>query len=183
MSHVSIASGERIQQNELDLEATRLACDELGLVFCRDTTTYQWFGKWVGDYHASDAAYKQVDPKTFGLCKHMIRRKWTQDEEIRYKKQPEARPYEIGLVEMPDGGLTAMFDHYGSGREIMKLVGGKTCGLLMATIAKYKTILKAATVAGHYVKSIEKLENGKVHVVIGVKGTGTITGANKLNLK
>lgn len=164
MSHVSIGEA-RIQQTDLDLQAIKLACEHLGLVFCEGVTTYKWYGTWVGDYHGDDAAYRKIDPKKFGQCKHMIHLPWSAQEEA----DPTRRPYEIGLVEMEDGTLAPVFDHYGSGRRLMSLLGGKTCGKLMQLIDQYKVTLKAAQQKGHYVKSVERLAGGKVQIRIGVK--------------
>src|SRR4051812_5985522 len=109
MSHVVLGEG-RIDQTAFDLEAVRLACQDLGLVFCQGVPTWQWYGVWVNDYHGKDAAYRQVKPEQFGHGKHMLRLPWSLHEEEIYAKDPQKRPYEIGLIEMPDGRLAMIFD-------------------------------------------------------------------------
>ena len=174
MSHVS-AGTEFIDQTELDLQAVDMACKELGLELCRDVKTYHWFGRWVNDYHGADAAYKVMDPANFGKCKHMIRIAQTEKEKAQYEKNPSSRPYEIGLVEMPNGQLGFVFDHYGSGAKIAAKVGGKTCANLMTHITKNKVILTAATQAGHTIKRVEVLGQNKIHLVVGVKATDSLS--------
>lgn len=78
----------------------------------RGQRTHKWFGRWVKDYHGTDAAYKNgVDPKTFGTCEHAI----TMD----------GCGYEIGLVRVPGKeGWTLVWDFWGGhGRMLNEAIG------------------------------------------------------------
>src|SRR5262245_61069914 len=111
MSHVSVGAAV-INDNELELEALALACKEVGLVFCRGVKEYKWYGRWVRDYHADDAAYRHgVRPEDYGKCEHMIRLSQTMHDEEVYARNPDARPYEIGLVRTGDGKFQLVLDH------------------------------------------------------------------------
>lgn len=96
MSHVVA-----IETKLTDLAAIRDACLAMGWEFLEDQKTFKWFGSWVDDYHASDAAYQLgIDPKDYGKCDHAIR-------------VPGAQ-YTIGLLKREDG-YTPVWDFYGSG--------------------------------------------------------------------
>lgn len=85
-----------------DPDLVRLACERLGWTFVEGQKTFQWFGKWMDDYSAEDAAYKLgIDPKDYGKCDHAI-------------KVPGAS-YEIGLVKQKDGTLLPVWDFFSSG--------------------------------------------------------------------
>src|SRR5437016_6251552 len=105
MSHVAA-----IKTEITDLEALKRACDELGLTFKEGQTTYKWFGQWVNDYHGEDAAYKSgIDPKDYGKCAHAI--------------GVPGSGYEIGVVKLPNGNFTLIYDFFGPGRKIMETLG------------------------------------------------------------
>ncbi len=68
MSHVV---GIDIEVSDLaSLEtAAEQACD---LVAVR-TTQYDWWGRWLNDYHGANAAYKMgFDPKAYGTCEFAL---------------------------------------------------------------------------------------------------------------
>jgi hypothetical protein len=112
MSHVAA-----IKTEITDLEALKRACGELGLTFMEGQTNYAWYGHWVGDYHGEDAAYKQgIDPSQYGKCAHAI-------------KVPGSG-YEIGVVKLPNGNYTLIYDFFGPGRKIMESLG-KGCEKLV----------------------------------------------------
>jgi len=96
MSHVVT-----IQLKVKDLAALEAAAKELGGELVRGQTTYKWFGQWMNDFHADNAAYKTVDPNQFGKCDHAIR-------------HPKCG-YEIGLVKQADGSYMILADEWGSG--------------------------------------------------------------------
>lgn len=173
MSHVSMGAG-RIRDDALDLQATKLACEHLGLVFCAGQTTHQWYGRWVDDYHGADAAYRQMRAADFGKCSHAIRLPWTPYEEESYAKKPEDRPYEAGLVKMTDGTFAVVFDHWQHGKgaaELARRLGwdGKDCAKLQALISQYKITIQAASQRGHYVKNVVRLDGDKTKVILGVR--------------
>jgi len=128
MSHVA-AIDILIKKDKDSLNAVRAACKELGLVFCENQQTFEWFGRWVEDYNGKDAAYQQgIKPEDYGKCVHAI-------------KLPNCE-YEIGVVNRPDGkGYTLVYDFWGPGQAIVKALG-KGCekfkqlyGVHRATIA------------------------------------------------
>lgn len=99
MSHVS-----RVEISIRNLEVLKRACGRVGFTFHENATTFKWFGRWVNDYHANDAAYRHgVSPENYGHCVHMIR-------------VPEAS-YEIGVIESPKtpGEYFLLADFWGAG--------------------------------------------------------------------
>ena len=111
------------------LDALKAACKELGLEFVEGQKTYRWFGRWVQDYHAADAAYKQgFDPKQYGKCDHVI-------------KVPDAG-YDIGVVKQPNGKYKMIYDFFGPGRKIVTTLG-KGCEKLV----QYYGLNRSAMVA------------------------------------
>jgi len=85
-----------------DLAAIEAACKRLGWTFKRDQKTFEWFGEWMNDYAAADAAYVAMDmkPEEYGKCNHAI-------------GVPGAK-YEIGLIAR-DGKFIPVFDNWSSG--------------------------------------------------------------------
>lgn len=95
-----------------DLESAKKACAELGLVFKEGQKKYEWYGRWVNDYDAADAAYKfGLKPEDYGKCDHAI--------------GVPGSNYEIGLVHNQEtGGFKVIFDFYGThGRAIQHAIG------------------------------------------------------------
>ncbi len=109
MSHVTAINIEI-----KDLEALKAACDELGLSFRLGQTTWKWFGTWMDDYSRSDAAYKNgYPPDLYGTGEHAI--------------HVLGSDYEIGVCRIPaTGKLTLIYDFFGSGDVIARMVG-KSC--------------------------------------------------------
>lgn len=111
MSHVVV-----IQLEVKDLEALKTAAERLGATLVIGQKTFRWYGRWMNDYSADNAAYKNgVAAKDYGKCDHAI-------------THPKCS-YDIGLVktdkgafqvvadEWQTGGLTAVF---GKGMEKLK---------------------------------------------------------------
>jgi len=110
MSHVVV-----IQLEVKDLEALKTAAERLGATLVIDQKTFRWYGRWMNDYSADNAAYRQgISAKDYGKCDHAI-------------THPDCS-YDIGLVkteggfrvvadEWQTGGLVAVF---GSGMEKLK---------------------------------------------------------------
>lgn len=96
-----------------DIDAAKKACAELGLVFKEGQKSYKWYGRWVNDYDAADAAYKfGIDPKDYGKCDHAI--------------QVPGSNYEIGLIRNPaTGGYKVIFDFYGQNGKIIQAAIGQ----------------------------------------------------------
>lgn len=107
MSHVAVV---KVEIN--DLNSLEKACENLGLELRRDQKTFKWFGRWVNDYHAQDAAYRQIDPKTFGKCEHAIGVKGNKNA------------YEIGVLKNKTGrGYTMIYDNWQGGYGLEKAAG------------------------------------------------------------
>lgn len=109
MSHVT-----KMKLEVNDLDSLAAACERIGCELVRNQTTWKWYGRWVNDYGAEDAAYKNgISVEDYGKCLHAI----------RVKGNPRA--YEIGVVASPSGkGFALVFDFYGSaGRAIQDRVG------------------------------------------------------------
>lgn len=109
MSHV-VCSKAII--TDLDVLEAVLAKHFPKLKLQRNQTTHRWFGKWVKDYHGSDAAYKNgINPYTFGTCEHAI--------------TCEGSDYDIGLVKVEGKeGWTLVWDFWGpNGRKLNNAIG------------------------------------------------------------
>lgn len=108
MSHV-VSSKSTI--TDLDCLEAVLAKHFPGMTLVRNKTNYNWYGRWVKDYHGSDAAYKNgVRPEDFGKCDHVIKLAGCE--------------YEVGLCKVEGKeGWTAVWDFYGDGRHLSKAMG------------------------------------------------------------
>lgn len=107
MSHVVA-----IKTELRDIEAVKRACAELGLTLKENQKKIRWFGRWVNDYSAADAAYKLgIDVKQYGTCDHAI--------------EVPGSNYDVGLIHNPEtNGYKIYFDFYGSqGAKIQQAIG------------------------------------------------------------
>ena len=147
MSHVAT-----VEIEVKDLAAIKAACEELGLVFLEGQETFKWYGRWVNDYSANDAAYKHgIDPKDYGKCRHAIGVKGNKSA------------YEIGLFEKTDGsGFALVYDNWGSGGRAIEQIAGKGLGVLtqnyVKQVAKKQMLLKGYTIGGTKVKADGTIE-------------------------
>jgi hypothetical protein len=150
MSHVATVALE-----VKDVAALRAACASLGLELREGQRTFKWFGKWVRDYHGADAAYRTIDPSTFGTCEHAV----------AVKGNPNA--YEIGVVRRTDGKLALAWDFYGSAGRAIESVAGKGCVNL---VRAYATEVAKRTLCpkGYAVGGTKTLADG-THEVVFVK--------------
>lgn len=97
MSHVVM-----IELEVKDLDAVEKAAKDLGGELVRNQKTFRWYGHWMNDYSAEDAAYKQgIKPEDYGKCEHIIR-------------HPNCS-YDIGLVKKEGGGYRVVADEWFSG--------------------------------------------------------------------
>jgi len=152
-----------------DLDALEAAAEELGLKLVRNQKTYKWYGSWVDDYHAPDAAYQHgVRPEDYGKCEHAI------------VDPNNPRAYEIGLVKIPDGytesvtladgrtvsvarkGWWPVMDFWAGGGGMVSKVGGNRMNSLMQGYSKHK--LRAQAKLRGYVVVSESVVDGKVHM-------------------
>lgn len=135
-----------------DLSALEQACKELGLEFVRNQKHHAWYGKWVNDYNAKDAAYINagIKPENYGKCEHAI-------------KVPGSG-YEIGVYNNPKGpGFILAYDNYGTGQVILQKLGS---GLekLKQGYAVCKASIEAK--ARGWMVSKQALGNGSVKLVL-----------------
>jgi hypothetical protein len=100
MSHVTA-----IKAKIKDLDALERALKEFpGAKLVRGKKNFRWYGKWVNDYSAQDAAYKLgIDPKDYGKCDHAI--------------ELDGCAYDIGLVQKEDGFMP-VYDFWGPGQAL-----------------------------------------------------------------
>lgn len=147
MSHVATVADVTIKS----LSALEKACKELGLEFKEGKKTFKWFGRWVNDYNASDAAFKNgVKPEDYGKCEHAVG--------VLGKDT-----YEIGLVKHPDGGWRMVYDNWQGGNGLEK-VAGKGCKKLIDEYSK-EMMLETAKKQG-YSASVQSLEGGGYEVLM-----------------
>ena len=94
-----------------DLACLKQAIQKFQALRWIDKKTYSWYGTFMNDYHGDDAAYKDgVDPKDYGKCEAAL--------------HVDGSDYEIGIMKRKDGkGYAIVWDFYGTGREINKVVG------------------------------------------------------------
>lgn len=108
MSHVAT-----IDTEFKDLEALRKALAELGCTFKENQKTFRWYGRWVNDYDAKEAAYRYgIKPEDYGKCDHAV--------------EVPGSGYDIGLVKNKEtGAYRPLFDFWGTGRKILEVIGDK----------------------------------------------------------
>lgn len=133
-----------------DLAALEAACKELGLKFIRNQKQHAWYGKWVNDYSAADAAYVNtgIKPENYGKCEHAI--------------EVPGSGYEIGVYKNPKGnGLILAYDNYGTGQVIKQKLGA---GLekLKQLYAVHKATLEAK--AKGWMAHRQTLNNGTIKI-------------------
>lgn len=109
MSHIA-----RIELEIKSLEDLKAACKDLGLKFCENEKSYEWFGRWVGDAPLPEG----VKVEDLGKCDHMIH-------------VPGAR-YQIGVIKQDDK-YRLLWDSWKSGGLEEKL--GFNAGLLKQAYA------------------------------------------------
>ena len=126
MSHV--ARVELVISNLSDLDE---ACKHIGTIeLVRNQSTFKWYGTWMQDYAAPDAAYQNgIKPEDYGKCLHAIRVKG------------DANAYEIGVVKNPNGaGYVLVYDNFAGGKGMSKHVGGASCDGLKQAYARCAAI-------------------------------------------
>lgn len=147
MSHVSKGA---VQVR--DLEALKAAVKSLGGIW-RDKQTYNWYGRWVNDYHGEDAAYRQgIKPEDYGKCDFAI--------------GVPGGTYEVGVVRTGDH-WSLVYDHWGSGGSAIEKQFGKLCGKLGQQlgleVAKKKLAAKGYSMT-------QRVVNGKIQLVASKVG-------------
>ena len=137
MSHVA-----HIDLHVTDIPALRVACKKLGLEFLDGQTEYKWYGRWMNDYNAEQAAVSQgFDPQQFGKnAVHVI------------GIQGNQTAYQVGVVPRVDGkpGYSLLYDNYCGGMGLEKVIG-KGAGLLKQQYS-LQVAKKAAVKKGYRVQ-------------------------------
>jgi hypothetical protein len=114
-----------------DLESLAKASEQLGMELMIGQKNWKFYGRWVDDYHAEDAAYKHgIKPADYGKCDHAI----------RVKNNDQA--YEIGLLKQADGSFKMVWDFFAGGHGLMDKVG-TDCGKLRQEYAAQVAIKHA----------------------------------------
>lgn len=158
MSHVASVAVEI-----KDLEALKAACERLGWTFHEGATTYEWYGRWVGDtaftrqMFDSDEEYERV--KAMGPNEqraHMTQYLANVDHKIHI---PGVR-YEVGVKAREGGGYRLMWDYFDHG---MRSKMGTDGGPLAQAYGVEKT--KRHLKSRGYIVTEKKLENGNVKLV------------------
>ena len=122
----------------------------MGLTFCEGQKTYKWYGRWMKDYNATDAAYHHgFDPAKYGQCEHAI-------------KVPGSK-YEIGVTRKTDGSLGLIYDFFGSEGRVITDKLGKGLESLRQQYATRVVVAKQQR-AGWRVQE-QKLSDGSIRVV------------------
>lgn len=145
MSHVAT-----VQIEIKDLASLQKACEELGLVFHENKTSFKWYGRWVNDYSAQDAAYRNgIDPKDYGKCKHAIGLK-------------SGQGYEIGVVEK-NGHYVLVYDNWQGGQGLEKVTGK---GLTKLTQGYVKQVTrKQLLMKGYTAGAVKTMADGTIQMV------------------
>ena len=136
-----------------NLEALKAAAAECGLEFREGQTTYKWYGSWVRDYNAQDAAYRHgVAPERYG-----------KDAAHALGVPNNSNAYEIGVVPLPDAsGYTLVWDNWCGGHGLQALIG-QNADKLKAAYSKHN-LLAAFRQGGFTVTKQKVLADGRLHI-------------------
>jgi hypothetical protein len=153
MSHLSASTAALEDLDCIEIALSRI---DSRLKLRRGQKTFKWFGRFMDDYGAADAAYRQgINTDDYGKCEHAITMDGC-DYEIGLMPIPAGRTRKVQhpatgeVVEMPVQGWLAVYDHWGPGRKLMQVMDGKQAERLndeyMAALHE-----KKAKAAGHRV--------------------------------
>jgi len=177
MSHVTSGPLAACDSRLVLEEACSRAVKEIeGLEFDATARQYKWYGRWMNDWKVPEAAMHSMDPSTFGTADYVIRLKPTDGERILYSRNPDGRPYEIGVVVSEDGTtFRLVWDSWSSGLGtglIKELCGGDTLAHLQSVIEKHVgTVKRDMTIAvlqmssgdiGMRVAGVEEIRKGEM---------------------
>ena len=136
MSHVA-----KIELEIKSLEALIQACRRLGFEFVRDQKTYQWYGRWMGDYPLPEG----ITTDQLGACDHAI-------------KVPGCT-YEIGVVKR-NSSYTLLWDSW---ETALRLKIGLDAGVLRQAYT-VEAVRQDAKLKGYRV--IEKKTDKAIRLVL-----------------
>lgn len=141
-----------------DLPAFKEACKEIGLEFRENQKNWRWYGQWMNDYDAEDAAYKAgIKPEDYGKCVHAA------------GVPNDNSAYELGLVPNPHGeGFCMVFDFYGhEGGKLQKVIG--EAGAKLKTEYSLKVLDKQSKKRGYKIGNVKRRANGLIEEVEIIK--------------
>jgi hypothetical protein len=134
-----------------NIDVLERAVKRLGGALHRNKTTFNWWGRWVDDYHENDAAYNHgVRPEEYGKCDHCI-------------SFPDCT-YEIGLVRQGEG-YSLVFDFIQS--KLRDRIGGKEAGKLLQAYAVEAAIEQARNNCQTFTENV--LEDGTIQLRVQVQ--------------
>jgi hypothetical protein len=141
-----------IQAELRDLAAIKAACKRLGWEFVANKETFEWYGRYVGDYPVFQQQLLDlgIEVTDYGKCTHAI-------------KVPGAR-YEIGLV-AKGNKFVPLWDTWRPGG-LQDVTNETGMNGFLAAYAVEKTKLEARR-KGYQVKE-HKADNGNVELEITV---------------
>jgi hypothetical protein len=143
-----------------DLDALEKVAESIGMQLVRGQTTWKWYGKWVDDYSADDAAYKNgIAVADYGKCEHAL----------VIPGKPDA--YEVGVIALPGGGFTLGWDFYGGGNGLMAKIGAGGQKLLQGY--GLEVVKKTAIKQGHFVLGEVPMEDGSIRLRVRVPQQNT----------
>lgn len=143
MSHVA-----KVELEVKDLSALASAAAALGLELVLGQKTFKWYGTWVDDYSAADAAYKNgIAVEDYGKCQHAIR------------VPGNSRAYEIGVVQR-DCKWVLVYDFYAGGCGLEEKAGKGLAKLKQ----QYGAEVTKKTLAGRGYVCKEEWKNGRLQV-------------------
>lgn len=147
MSHVV-----SIKTEIKDLDAAKLVAEELGGELLCDVKQGRWYGRWVNDYDAKDAAYKLgLKTSEYGKC----------DAVIRFNDCG----YDVMLLKNPEtGGYRVYWDFYGEGRKLEGKLGGRDAHKLVQLYGVHKATLEARKKGYAVTRQVQP--NGAIRLVI-----------------
>lgn len=133
MSHVTA-----IQAKVQDVQDAMVGAEACDMEVVKQPK-FKWYGRWMNDWHTGEAAVTQgYDPKTFGQCEYVIRR-----------KDRDPRAYEIGMVPRKDGdGYDLVYDTYSTGGHLVEEKAGSRLAKLKTEIGVAYSMRKLKA-AGH----------------------------------
>jgi len=116
------------------------------LIWKENQKKYEWWGRWVKDYHKADAAYKNgIDPSEYGKCEHAI-------------GMPGVT-YEMGICKRSDGqGYSPVWDFVYDGHRFNEYLGDSAEQLM--TEYNRQVMLKYGEQNGYAVNE-EVLQDGR----------------------
>lgn len=153
MSHVSALS---MTVAEEELPMVKQVAENLGLVFNEGQTSHKWYGRWVNDYGADDAAYHQgIKPEDYGKCSHAL----------SVPGNPNA--YEVGLVKTENNKYKFVFDFWAGGQGLCAHIGPKGEKLLQEIGTQ--RALNYSEKFGFKLESLTQLDSKQMRIEISKK--------------